>query len=126
MLPLLITQQNETITANMLNRCVLSSFRRIPGLPGPDPGDFLYAQKVTKKAPGTPRTPICLIGWYQDRYRAATEILPGRWPLVIGAVGIPLRLTALGLIGVSCRTKIDTSIPSKGRQPKPDKISAAD
>ncbi len=26
MLPLLITQQNETITANMLNRCVLSSF----------------------------------------------------------------------------------------------------
>ena len=46
--------------------------------------------------------------------------------LVTGAVGIPLRLTTLGLIGVSCRTKIDTSIPSKGRQPKPDKISAAD
>ena len=26
----------------------------LPGLPAPDPGDFLYAQKVTKKAPGDP------------------------------------------------------------------------
>ena len=26
----------------------------LPGLPGPDPGNFLYAQKVTKKAPGDP------------------------------------------------------------------------
>ena len=31
----------------------------LPGLPGPDPGDFLYAQKVTKKAPGDP-DPFCL------------------------------------------------------------------
>ena len=34
------------------------AIRNIPGLPGPDPGDFLVAQKVTKKAPGTPRSPI--------------------------------------------------------------------
>ena len=26
----------------------------LSGLPAPDPGNFLYAQKVTKKAPGTP------------------------------------------------------------------------
>ena len=26
----------------------------LPGLPGPDPGNFLYTQKVTKKAPGDP------------------------------------------------------------------------
>src|SRR5699024_5808772 len=37
----------------------------------------------------------CLIGLYQGRYRVATEILPGRWPLVIGAGGYGLRLTAL-------------------------------
>ena len=31
---------------------------RLAGLPGPDPGNFLYAQKVTKKAPGAPRPPL--------------------------------------------------------------------
>ena len=31
----------------------------LPGLPGPDPGNFLYAQKVTKKAPGDPDL-LCL------------------------------------------------------------------
>ena len=35
-----------------------ASALRLPGLPGPDPGNFLYAQKVTKKAPGRPRTPV--------------------------------------------------------------------
>ena len=30
----------------------------IPRLPAPDPGTFLYAQKGTKKAPGSPRTPL--------------------------------------------------------------------
>ena len=34
------------------------AIRNIPGLPDPDPGDFLVARKVTKNAPGTPRTPI--------------------------------------------------------------------
>ena len=70
----------------------------LSGLPGPDPGNFLYAQKVTKKAPGTPRTPLfCPIGLYQNRYRAATEIPLACWSLVIGAVVYRLRLTALGM-----------------------------
>ena len=72
-----------------------------PGLPGPDPGNFLYAQKVTKKAPGDPDPSFCLIGRNQGLHLVATEIPCGRWPLVIGAVHIGLRLTALGLIGTS-------------------------
>ena len=59
----------------------------LPGLPGPDPGNFLYAQKVTKKAPGRPWTPIfaqsvCIRGDIQLP-------LNFRWTaslLVIGAV----------------------------------------
>ena len=43
-------------------------------------GNFLYTQKVTKKVPGRPWTPFCPIGQHQERYRAATEILPGRRP----------------------------------------------
>ena len=34
------------------------SIRWLPGLPGPDPGNFSLVGKVTKNAPGTPRTPI--------------------------------------------------------------------
>ena len=70
----------------------------LPGLPAPDPGNFLYAQKVTKKAPGRPRTPnFSLIGRYQRRYPVATEFPLACWPLVIGTEGIQLRLTALGM-----------------------------
>ena len=62
-------------------------------------------------------------------------------PLVIGAVDIPLRLSALGLRVISfllagaCAdsnrrmefdTKLDGSIPLTGRQPKLDKIPAPD
>ena len=50
----------------------------------------LAAQKWGKKPlGGIPQTPVfCPIGLYRRRYRAATEILPGRWPLVIGAVSV--------------------------------------
>ena len=37
-----------------------------------------------------------------EAYPVATELLQGRWPLVIGAEGVRLRLTALGLMVVSC------------------------
>ena len=43
------------------------------GYPPRTPGNFLYAQKVTKKAPGTPRTPVYPIGRLLGRYPVATE-----------------------------------------------------
>lgn len=54
------------------------------GLPAPTPrgggvsppgaSDFFDAEKVTKKAPGTPRSPIfCPIGLYQCGNYSATE-----------------------------------------------------
>ena len=46
--------------------------------------------------------------------------------LVIGVVLYELRLTALVLRCTSCGGKIDSSTPSKGRQPKPDTQPAAD
>ena len=36
--------------------------------------DFFDAEKVTKKAPGTPRSPIFPIGLYQTWYYSATEL----------------------------------------------------
>ena len=88
---------------------------------------FSDAGKVGKSAPGRPRPPfVCPIGRLQGRYRVATEFPLGRWPLVIGAVLHELRLTALGMMGVSCHVKIDGSTPSKGRQPKLDAQPAAD
>ena len=68
-------------------------------------GHFALGGKVTKTPPGTPRSPFCLIGRYQRRYPVATELLQGRWPLVIGQASRELRLTALGLMGVSCCAK---------------------
>ena len=60
---------------------------------------FSDAGKVGKSAPGRPRPPFFYpIVQYQGRYPVATEFPLGRWPLVIGAVGIPLRLTALGMM----------------------------
>ena len=66
----------------------------LSGLPAPDPGNYLYAQKVTKKAPGDPDPSFCLIGRNQGLLLVATEIPCGRWPLVIGTVVVRLRLTA--------------------------------
>ena len=46
--------------------------------------------------------------------------------LVIGQVENELRLSALGMMDVSEYAAMETSLPSKGRQPKPDKKPAAD
>ena len=63
---------------------------------------FSDAGKVGKSALGRPQPPfVCPIGRLPGRYPVATEFPLGRWPLVIGAVVYPLRLTALGLRGVS-------------------------
>ena len=61
----------------------------LSGLPAPDPGDFLYAQKVTKKAPGRPWTPFFV---QSDTIRGDAR-LPLKYrfasgSLVIGAVGV--------------------------------------
>ena len=74
---------------------------RFPGLPGPDPGNFLYAQKVTKKAPGDPDPFFLQSDAPKIGYQVAIEIPLAYWPLVIGAVVVHLCLTALGLIGTS-------------------------
>ena len=70
----------------------------LPGLPGPDPGDFLYAQKVTKKALGRPQTPFFV---QSDTCKGDTQLPLRRrgasGSLVIGAVSISLRLSPLGL-----------------------------
>ena len=76
-------------------------FKLFRGIPRSGADYFALGGKVIKTPPGTPRTPFCLIGRLPGRYPVATETLPGRWPLVIGAVVYPLRLTALGLRGVS-------------------------
>ena len=63
---------------------------------------FSDAGKVGKSALGRPQPPfVCPIGRLQGRYPVATEFPLGRWPLVIGAEGILLRLTALVLRAVS-------------------------
>ena len=54
-------------------------------------GGPIFGRPKMGKKPlgGIPQTPVfCPIGLYRRRYRAATEILPGRWPLVIGAVSV--------------------------------------
>ena len=105
-------------------------------------GYFALGGKVTKTPPGFPRTPICPIGRHQGRFPVATEILPGRWPLVIGAALCPTspdgpraeRLCCFLLskthvlpkeAGNSSQKK-DSSVPLTGRQPKPDKQPAPD
>ena len=123
---------------------------RLPGLPGPDPGHcgggsapeppdsmgparpqtpghFFHGEKVTKTPPGTPRTPL-LSNWTPAReHCAATEFPFCLRLVVIGLGGYQLRLTALVLIGLSCRAeRIDSSVPLKGRQAKLDKQPATD
>ncbi len=71
----------------------------LPGLPAPDPGNFLYAQKVTKKAPAPfgldPR--FCPIGRLQGSSAQPLRRCGASGLLVIGLAVISLRLTALGL-----------------------------
>ena len=86
----------------------------LPGLPAPDPGNFLYAQKVTKKAPGRPRSPVFVqsVGIRED-----TQLpLNFQLSLVTSAVHYALRLTALGLIVVSCFADGSRSISHRRRQ----------
>ena len=68
----------------------------------PAPRVTFVRTKVIKKRRGDPGPPFfCLIGLGMICGSAAAESLPGRWPLVIGAVRHALRLTALVLIVVS-------------------------
>ena len=81
------------------SECLLiQHFRLFGDFPCSGTGHFALGGKVTKTPPGFPRTPFCPIGRLQGRFPVATEFLPGRWPLVIGAEVYPLRLTALGLM----------------------------
>ena len=58
---------------------------------------------------------------------AATETPRFGWLLVIGTAIVSLRLSALGMMGLSYRAKrIDSSIPSKGCQAKLDEQPATD
>ena len=81
-------------------RCVRSGSHRalLPGLPAPDPGNFLYAQKVTKKAPGRPRTPFVVqLDTCKGDDQLSLKFCKASGSLVIGLAGHALRLTALGL-----------------------------
>ena len=83
--------------------------------------------KVGGKTAGETPDPRCLSNRTPAGiFCAATEIPLACWPLVTGAAGILLRLTALGMRIVSCYAKLDASAPSTGRQPKLDKIPATD
>ena len=61
----------------------------------------MYAQKVTKKAPGDPDPFFLKSDAPKIGYPVATEFPWASGPLVIGAVGSALRLTALVLMVVS-------------------------
>ena len=72
------------------------------GIPCSGTGYFALGGKVTKTPPGRPRTPFFT---QSDTIRGDTgqplKYLFASGSLVIGAVGYVLRLTALGLKGVS-------------------------
>ena len=95
--------------------------------PAPCPGSLFPRRKSDQNAAGgTPDPVVCPIGRLQERCPVATEIPRASGLLVIGQAGHGLRLTALGMIVVSCYATIDPSAPSKGRQPKLDKKPATD
>ena len=64
----------------------------LPGLPGPAPGNFLYAQKVTKKAPGDP-DPFYLPNRSESNF--------------VGALPLNQRFLASDLQRVACPTSPD-------------------
>ena len=67
---------------------------------------FSCAGKVGKSAPGRPRPPsVCLIGHLQGSTRLPLKYLFAPGFLVIGAVLHELRLSPLGLMGISCCAK---------------------
>ena len=94
----------------------------------PPAAPFLAAQKWGKKPPA----PFGLDPAFSPSDASKGDIpLPLNFCraaglLVIGAMSAPLRLTALVLRCTSCGGKIDSSTPSKGRQPKPDEKPVVD
>ena len=106
-------------------------------------GTFPSPEKYPKGRWGDPSPPFfAQSDTIRGRYPVATEILPGRWPLVIGAEVCRTspdgpraeRLCCFLLskthvlpkeTGNSSQKK-DLSVPLTGRQPKPDKMPAAD
>ena len=88
---------------------------------------FSCAGKVGKSALGRPQTPsFCLIGHDQGRYPVATKFPLGLRPPRNRCSA--LRTSPDGPRAdrhfLSC--KIDPSVPSKGRQPKPDEKPGGD
>ena len=76
---------------------------------------------------GDPRPPFLSNRTPTILFCAATETPRFGWSLVIGAVVNLLRLSALGMIGTSCRAiRIDESVSLTGKQSKPDEIPATD
>ena len=110
-------------------RCIRSQPLRhlAPGPPRPGLGVLFPRRKSTQKGAGdTPAPFVCPIGRYQGRYPVATEF-PQSLRLPRNRCGV-LRTSPVGPRADGCFLphKIDSSIPSKGRQPKPDEKPAAD
>ena len=111
----------------------LHSRTQAPGAPRPGPGSLFPRRKSDQNAAGDTPDPILPNRTPAKKPCAATETPRFGWLLVIGAAIVSLRLacarmgTALGMMGLSYRAKrIDSSIPSKGRQAKLDEQPATD
>ena len=110
-------------------RCIRSQPLRhlAPGPPRPGPGVLFPRRKSTQKGAGdTPDPFVCPIGRYQGRYPVATEF-PQSLRLPRNRCGV-LRTSPVGPRADGCFLphKIDSSIPTKGRQPKLDEQPATD
>ena len=124
--------------------CIRSQRFRVwfPGLPGPGPrvlahGGYAppnpavhfctHKSEPKKRQPPSGWTPaFCPIGHYEIDTGQPLKYCGASGSLVTGAVGYELRLTALGMKGISWYATVDPSFPLTGRQPKPDQIPAAD
>ena len=120
-------------------RSRLASALSLPGLtqpralgiygasPAPYPGSLFPRRKSAQNAAGDTPDPVLPNRTPAKKPCAATETPRFGWLLVIGATIVSLRLSALGMMGLSYRAKrIDSSIPSKGRQAKLDEQPATD
>ena len=99
-----------------------------PGPTRPGPGSLFPRRKSDQNAAGdTPDPALAQSAGIRFDTAQPLNHLFASGVLVIGAVGISLRLTALGLIGVSCHAKQKNgSTPLTGRQPKPEAQPATD
>ena len=103
---------------------------RTPVFSGPSrpraPGDFC-THKSHQKALGRPQTPfVCPIGRSKVCYPVSTEFPRSLWLPRNRCGGCPTSPDGPRAEGCFLPHKIDSSIPSKGRQPKPDQIPATD